>query len=257
VETATALKAAAGRMTGEAGVATAALTVGGQCAHGTNACDKQCGCGQALHLHSIRLIWGGGHDGGLDGRGVDEHLAGGNFEGEFDAVVEAFDKGQKQLEDVGGLEVRGLGIGVGVVDESGERGQVGADEVEVEEGEIFFRFNRMPLDVAEGEARLDDFVVERGDADVEGSAVEDVDVEASGEEVGLLHEEGSAGKMGVAVEAGSDAMSLVETGGDDLRMAWIYGFSHGNTPGSLSRRRALKGRERLACKVRKGGQRFA
>lgn len=162
------------------------------------------------------------------GRLLDEHLAGGDLEGQRAAVGEAFDEREQEFEDVGGLEVLGLGVGVGVVDEAVDRWEIGADQRDVEEGKIFFGLDGVPLDVAEGEARLDDPVAERGDGDVEGAAMKLGEIEAAGEEVRGLHEQGATGETGVAVEAGGDAVALGEAGGEDLRG---FGLGHGCASG--------------------------
>ncbi len=77
----------------------------------------------------------------------------------------------------------GLGVGVGIVDKAFGGRAVGAEEGDVEEGEVFFGLDGVPLDVAEGEAGMDDAVTERGDADVEGATMELGEIEAAGEKV--------------------------------------------------------------------------
>ena len=155
---------------------------------------------------------------------LDEHLRAGDLEGEGAAVGEAFDEGEQELEDVGGLEVLGLGVGMGIVDESADGREIMAEKGDIEEGEIFFWLDGVPLDVAEGEARLDDAVTVGGDRDIEGATMELAEVEAAREEVGGLHEEGATGEAGVAVEAGGDAVAGDEAGGEGLRG---FGVGHG------------------------------
>lgn len=166
-----------------------------------------------------------------DARLLDEHLGARDVEGEGAAVGEAGDEGEEELENVGGLEVLGLGVGMGIVDEAVDGRELGTDEGDIEEGKIFPGLDGVPLDVAEGEARLDDPVGARGDGDVEGATMELGEVEAAGEEVRGLHEEGSAGKTGIAVEAGGDAMALDEAGGEELRGGGAGRVGHGSAFG--------------------------
>lgn len=126
----------------------------------------------------------------------------------------------------------GLGVGVGVIDEAGKGRLAGTDETDIEEGEVFLGLDGMPLDVAKGEARLDDAIRQGHDAYIESAAMVDAEVKAAGEKMRGLHEEGAAGETGIAVEAGGDTVALHQPCGEDLR---VGGIGHGCSSGVAGR----------------------
>ena len=155
---------------------------------------------------------------------LDHHLFGRNLEGQLHAVGQAFYIRKKHLQNVGGLKVLGLGVGVGVIDEAGDGRLAGTHKTDIEEGKVFLGLDGMPLDIAKGEARMDYAIRQGRDAYVESAAMVDAEIKPAGEKMRGLHEKSAAGETGIAVEAGGDTVALHQPGGEDLR---VGGIGHG------------------------------
>ena len=78
----------------------------------------------------------------------ENHLVG-DAELDFISVLQIFNKGEEQFQNVGLLEVGGLGVRMGVVDFTVERRTIRTDELDIEEGEVFGGLRGMPLHLAE------------------------------------------------------------------------------------------------------------
>lgn len=138
-----------------------------------------------------------------------------------DTVSQAFSPRQQEFEDVGLLEVGGLGFWMGKVDEAGDGRGVFGMEGDVEEGEVFRRLGGMPLHSAKGVLRPDDPIAERGNADIERASMVAAEIKAKRVEERLLHPQRAAGKARVAIEARGDAVAGDDDGGNHTELGCL------------------------------------